>query len=159
MEDTADRRLKMAGILYGVGVGPGDPELMCHIRVLFSCHIVSGMIPGHYHKRMQNNFFRKTLLLYHLHCITQIRLCLHRSNMHIYNELKIASTVLHEREDCGKMVLLLCEMLQFQHDYTYILMGHGTEDRANIRYHQMNEAFVQSGIVNVHIVFPQSSLS
>ncbi len=68
-----------------------------------------------------------------------------------FQELKIASTVLHEREDCGKMVLLLCEMLQFQHDYTYILMGHGTEDRANIRYHQMNEAFAQSGIVNVHI--------
>jgi len=67
-----------------------------------------------------------------------------------FQELKIASTVLHEREDCGKMVLLLCEMLQFQHDYTYILMGHGTEDRANIRYHQMNEAFAQSGIVNVH---------
>ena len=39
MEDTADRRLKMAGILYGVGVGPGDPELMTlkAVRIIREC--------------------------------------------------------------------------------------------------------------------------
>lgn len=68
-----------------------------------------------------------------------------------FHELRIASTVLHEKKDCAEMVSLLCEMLQFQHGYTYILMGHGTEDEANIRYHQMNEALVESGIANVHI--------
>lgn len=39
MEDTADRRLKMEGILYGVGVGPGDPELMTlkAVRIIREC--------------------------------------------------------------------------------------------------------------------------
>lgn len=68
-----------------------------------------------------------------------------------FRELKIASSVLHEEEDCAKMALLLCDILQFQHGYTYILMGHGTEDEANVRYQQMNEVFIQSGIMNVHI--------
>lgn len=68
-----------------------------------------------------------------------------------FQELRIASSVLHEKLDCKKMVALLCNMIQFKPDYEYILMGHGTEDAANVRYKQMNEAFMQEGIGNVHI--------
>ncbi len=68
-----------------------------------------------------------------------------------FEELKIASTVLQEKEDCVEVAKLLCDILQFRPEYAYVLMGHGTEDKANIRYQQMNEAFRQLGIENIHI--------
>lgn len=68
-----------------------------------------------------------------------------------FRELKIASPVLNRQEDCPKMVCLLKEILQFSPEHEYILMGHGSEDAANIRYAQMNEAFLQEGLSNVRI--------
>lgn len=68
-----------------------------------------------------------------------------------FKELKIADAVLQKEEDCSRIIPLLCDMIQFKQGYEYILMGHGTEDAANIRYRQMNEALARGGIVNVHI--------
>lgn len=68
-----------------------------------------------------------------------------------FQEIKIAPSVLQEEEDCERIADLLCDILQFRSEYIYILMGHGTEDEANIRYQQMNEAFQRKGITNVHI--------
>lgn len=69
----------------------------------------------------------------------------------LFQELKIASTVLEREEDCRKLVPVLRDVLGFRQEYEYILMGHGTEDDANIRYVQMNEAFKKAGLANVRI--------
>ena len=68
-----------------------------------------------------------------------------------FDAIKIASSVLQEREDCIRIALLLSEMFSFCLDYEYILMGHGSEDASNIRYQQMNEAFLEKGLFNVQI--------
>ena len=68
-----------------------------------------------------------------------------------FEELKVAPSVLHTEADCDKMVTVLCDILGFVPDYEYILMGHGSEDAANIRYQQMNEAFLRKGFANVQI--------
>lgn len=68
-----------------------------------------------------------------------------------FTELKIASPVLGEEQDCDSLVPVLQEMLGFEKEYTYILMGHGSEDRANIRYEQMNAAFYRAGLFHVRI--------
>lgn len=68
-----------------------------------------------------------------------------------FEKLKIAPSVLHKKEDCDKVVSVLCDILAFRPDCEYILMGHGSEDAANIRYQQMNEAFLERGFENVQI--------
>lgn len=68
-----------------------------------------------------------------------------------FKELGIASAVLAEKEDCINLIPILKYMLKFYPEYEYILMGHGTEADANIRYEQMNEAFWQAGLTNVRI--------
>lgn len=69
----------------------------------------------------------------------------------IFQKLEIASAVLDQEEDCKKLVPVLRDILGFRKEYEYILMGHGTEDDANIRYVQMNEAFARAGLTNVRI--------
>lgn len=68
-----------------------------------------------------------------------------------FHKLEVTSAVLQEAEDCKKLVPVLDQMLHFQKEYEYILMGHGTEDAANIRYLQMNWAFWEAGFPNVQI--------
>lgn len=68
-----------------------------------------------------------------------------------FSEIKIASPVLGEKEDCGRLVPVLRDMLQPEPEKNWILMGHGTEDSANVRYAQMNEAFAEAGLTNVRI--------
>jgi sirohydrochlorin cobaltochelatase len=68
-----------------------------------------------------------------------------------FRELHIATPVLNKEEDCKRLVPVLCEMLAIQTDREYILMGHGTEDAANIRYEQMNQAIAEAGYDNVRI--------
>lgn len=68
-----------------------------------------------------------------------------------FKKLNIASPLLAKEEDCEKLVPVLNGMLHFCSEYEYILMGHGTEDAANIRYQQMNNASAKAGFTNVHI--------
>lgn len=68
-----------------------------------------------------------------------------------FREIKIASPVLGEEADCDRLIPVLKEMLIFQREYVYILMGHGSEDGANIRYWQMNAALCRAGLSNVRI--------
>lgn len=69
----------------------------------------------------------------------------------LFRRLVVTSPVLGEPEDCVQAVRTLKRMLEFREDREYILMGHGTESDANIRYVQMNEAFIQEGLGNVRI--------
>lgn len=68
-----------------------------------------------------------------------------------FAEIKIASPVLGEEKDCDGLIPVLEDMLDFQQEYIYILMGHGSEDDANIRYEQMNAALCRAGLWNVRI--------
>lgn len=68
-----------------------------------------------------------------------------------FYKLTVTTTVLEHQEDCDALVPVLCDMLEMKMDVEYVLMGHGTEDEANIRYRQMQDAFVKAGITNVHI--------
>lgn len=65
--------------------------------------------------------------------------------------IKLTAPVLSEETDCTALVPVLQEILMFSDDYEYILMGHGTEAPANERYGQMQEAFLSSGLENVHM--------
>lgn len=68
-----------------------------------------------------------------------------------FDKLTVTTTVLETQKDCEALVPVLREMLDFKPDTEYILMGHGTEADANIRYEQMNAAFVKTGLANVRI--------
>lgn len=68
-----------------------------------------------------------------------------------FERMKIADAVLACREDCGRIARLMKQILQPDEDKEYILMGHGTEADANIRYQQMNEAFEEAGMDNFRI--------
>lgn len=68
-----------------------------------------------------------------------------------FAKLRVTPSVLQEKADCVALVPVLRDILQFKREYEYILMGHGTEDAANIRYEQMNQALAEQGYTNVHI--------
>lgn len=68
-----------------------------------------------------------------------------------FKEVNVTTPVLNEEEDCEKLIPILRDMFQFCDKYEYILMGHGSEDAANIRYAQMNQAFQRAGMYNVRI--------
>lgn len=68
-----------------------------------------------------------------------------------FQTLEVTAPVLEREEDCGKLVPVISELLGAEDDYEYVLMGHGTEAEANIRYSQMNEAFVRAGRNNIRI--------
>lgn len=68
-----------------------------------------------------------------------------------FQKLAVSVPVLDKEEDCRKLVPVIRELLKVQDDYEYVLMGHGTEAEANIRYSQMNEAFLKAGLSNVRI--------
>lgn len=68
-----------------------------------------------------------------------------------FKSLKIATPLLYEKADCDKTVSLLNKIFDFNKNYEYVLMGHGTDADANIRYEEMNEAFEKAGLKNVHI--------
>lgn len=68
-----------------------------------------------------------------------------------FQRISVAAPVLGKEEDCRKLVPVIRELLKVREDYEYILMGHGTEAEANIRYSQMNEAFAKAGLYNVRI--------
>jgi sirohydrochlorin cobaltochelatase len=68
-----------------------------------------------------------------------------------FTKLCITTPVLNTKEDCAKTALLMNEILKFDKDTAYVLMGHGTDAEANIRYIQMNEVFVNNGFDNVVI--------
>lgn len=66
-------------------------------------------------------------------------------------KVKIAEPVLAEVKDCEELVPVLREVYAFGDDCEYILMGHGTEAAANVRYAQMEEALQKAGFENVHM--------
>lgn len=68
-----------------------------------------------------------------------------------FSEIKIAAPVLGAEKDCDSLIPILKEMLDFKQENIYILMGHGSEDSANVRYEQMNAAFCRAGLFNVRI--------
>ena len=68
-----------------------------------------------------------------------------------FQKIVVTPAILQQEKDCARLVPLLQDMLHFQKEYDYILMGHGTEDAANIRYQQMNHAFWEMGYENVQI--------
>lgn len=68
-----------------------------------------------------------------------------------FQKIQVTTPILNSEADCKKLIPVLKEMLEFYDDYEYILMGHGSEDEANVRYAQMNQAFVESGFHNVRI--------
>jgi sirohydrochlorin cobaltochelatase len=68
-----------------------------------------------------------------------------------FAEIRVTTPVLDTEVSCRRLVPVLKDMYQIREDYEYILMGHGTEDMANIRYAQMNQAFREAGMVNVRI--------
>lgn len=68
-----------------------------------------------------------------------------------FAEVKIASPVLGEESDCDRLIPVLQRMLDFRQENSYILMGHGSEDEANVRYEQMNAALWRAGLTNVRI--------
>lgn len=73
-----------------------------------------------------------------------------------FRELKIAPAVLENSEDCEKVVSVLNSIILFDKKYEYILMGHGSDAGANIRYEQMNEAFKNAGFTNVNIALVEA---
>lgn len=68
-----------------------------------------------------------------------------------FQKIKVTTPVLDKEEDCRAILPVLKEMFSFDDQYEYVLMGHGSEDAANIRYAQMNEAFLEAGLLNVRI--------
>ncbi|WP_443770105.1 sirohydrochlorin cobaltochelatase [Anaerostipes sp.] len=68
-----------------------------------------------------------------------------------FENIKVTTPVLDKEEDCQSLVPVLKEMFSFKDSYEYILMGHGSEDAANIRYAQMNEALKKAGLFYVRI--------
>lgn len=68
-----------------------------------------------------------------------------------FKSVKVAVPLLNDRSDCDKIVSLLKGIFDFNKNYEYVLMGHGTDAEANIRYEEMNEAFKKECLTNVHI--------
>lgn len=69
----------------------------------------------------------------------------------ILKEIRMTPPILAEEDDCRRLVPVLQEMLAFRKDCEYVLMGHGTEASANVRYAQMNQALQEAGLHNVRI--------
>lgn len=76
-----------------------------------------------------------------------------------FSKITLLPTVLQEEVDCRKIAELTTKILQIPKTdkcengcyKEYVLMGHGTEDAANVRYIQMNEAFAALGFEHVRI--------
>lgn len=68
-----------------------------------------------------------------------------------FQKIRVATPVLNTEKDCYDLVPILKEMYEMKEEYEYILMGHGSEDEANIRYVQMNQAFKAARFHNVRI--------
>lgn len=66
-------------------------------------------------------------------------------------KIVITTPILNQEEDCDFIVSVLEKIIDFKEENEYILMGHGTETTANIRYEQMNVAFQKAGYQNVRI--------
>lgn len=73
-----------------------------------------------------------------------------------FQEIYAASPVLGREEDCGALIPVLREILGLEESREYILMGHGTDDAANIRYVQMNEAVENAGLPRLRIASVES---
>lgn len=74
-----------------------------------------------------------------------------------FDSIKIAPAVLENKEDCKKIVPVINSLIHFNNKYEYVLMGHGSEVNANIRYSEMNDAFESAGYDNVHIASVEGS--
>ncbi len=68
-----------------------------------------------------------------------------------FDKVAVTTTVLENQRDCEALVPVLRDICGFEPGIEYILMGHGTEADANIRYTQMNEAFNRAELSNVRI--------
>lgn len=73
-----------------------------------------------------------------------------------FEVIEIAPSVLSEEADCDKLVPVWKDMLGFDENTEYILMGHGTEHSANVRYEQMQRAFEMQGFFNVHMALVEA---
>lgn len=74
-----------------------------------------------------------------------------------FNSVKVGKALLEKMEDCLKAVDVVSNVIGFNSNYEYILMGHGSEDTANIRYEQMNRALANKGYRNVRIATVEAS--
>lgn len=68
-----------------------------------------------------------------------------------FKKTDITTAVLDREEDLRKLLPVLQEIYGFREDQAYLLMGHGSEADANIRYAQMNQVFGEAGLTNVRI--------
>lgn len=68
-----------------------------------------------------------------------------------FGYIKVGKAMLEKMGDCFKTADVVSDAINFNSSYEYILMGHGSEDTANIRYKQMNDALEQKGYSNVRI--------
>lgn len=68
-----------------------------------------------------------------------------------FSSLKVGKTLLEKYEDCIKTTDTISKEIDFNSSNEYILMGHGSEDTANIRYEQMNDVFLKKKLTNVRI--------
>lgn len=76
----------------------------------------------------------------------------------LFQRLYIASPVLSEPEDCRNFVPVLENMIGFEEESEYVLMGHGTDAEADVRYDQLQEALFRAGYENVHIASVEGSI-
>lgn len=74
-----------------------------------------------------------------------------------FKEIKITPAVLENKEDCKKIVSVLNNIMAFNKRYEYVLMGHGSDAEANIRYEEMNESLKNEGFTNVHIALVEAN--
>lgn len=77
----------------------------------------------------------------------------------LFQRMYIASPVLSEKEDCRNLVPVLKDMIGFEKESEYILLGHGTDVEADVRYDQLQEALYNLGCENVHIASVEGSIS
>lgn len=94
------------------------------------CALPTHMIPGYEYNKVLNTVEK------------------YRSD---FKEIRIAPAVLESEKDCKKIADIMEKILNVKSENEYILMGHGTDADANVRYEQMNEAFVEKGLKNVRI--------
>jgi len=68
-----------------------------------------------------------------------------------FNSVKVGKALLEDMEDCIETVDVISKEIDFNPNNGYILMGHGSEDEASIRYKQLSQAFINKNYNNVRI--------
>lgn len=75
-----------------------------------------------------------------------------------FSSVYVGRPVIENYEDCVQLVPVIREILDFDTDHEYILMGHGTDHEADERYSELNKAFAENGMSNVRIATVEGEL-